>query len=58
MSLVASGYSNSVNDKLIGKQEVIYVCAQTMGWAYIQYIKRRFIHCKVCKSGFFTEKVY
>ena len=28
---VASGYRNSIIDKLVGKQEVIYVCAQTMG---------------------------
>jgi hypothetical protein len=36
MSVVASGYSNSVNNKLVGKQEVIYVCVQTTGWADIQ----------------------
>jgi hypothetical protein len=27
----ASGYNNSMIDKLGGKQEVIYVCAQTTG---------------------------
>ena len=36
MSVVASGYSNSVNNKLVGKQEVIYVCVQTKGWADIR----------------------
>ena len=28
---VASGYTDSIIDKLVGKQEVIYMCAQTMG---------------------------
>ncbi len=31
MSVVASGYNNSVNNKLVGKQEVIYMCVQTTG---------------------------
>ena len=55
---VASGYRNSIIDKLVGKQEVIYVCAQTTGSVDIRYIKSRFIQCKVCKSGLFTKKEY
>ena len=35
ISVVASRYRNSIVDKLVGKQEVIYVCAQTTGWVNI-----------------------
>ncbi len=31
MSVVSSGYNNSINNKLVGKQEGIYVCVQTTG---------------------------
>jgi hypothetical protein len=31
ISNAASGYTDSIIDKLLGKQEVIYVCAQTTG---------------------------
>ena len=37
MSVVPSGYSNSVHDKLVGKQEVIYVCVQTTNNRFGQY---------------------
>jgi hypothetical protein len=29
MSVVSSGYNNSMNNKLVGKQEAKYVCVQT-----------------------------
>ncbi len=54
MSVVPSGYNNGINNKLVGEQEVIYVCVQTTGSTKIRYIKRRFIQCRVCKSKLFT----
>ena len=57
ISDVVSGYTDSIIDKLVGKQEVVYVCAQTKGLVDIRQIKSRCIQCKIHKIGLTTKQV-
>ena len=57
VSDVLRWYNNSKDNKLVGKQEVIYMCVLTTGSTEMWYTKRRFIQRKVCKSRLFRVKV-
>ena len=50
ISVVSSWYNNSKVNKLVGKQEVIYMCVITTGPTEMWYTKRSFIQRKVCKK--------
>ena len=50
VSVVLRWYNNSNDNKLVGKQEVIYMCVITTGSTELWYSKRRFILCMVCEK--------
>ena len=50
ISVVLRWYNNSKDNKLVGKQEVIYMCVITTGSTEMWYKKRSFIQRKVCKK--------
>jgi hypothetical protein len=50
VSNVLRWYNSSNDNKLVGKQEVIYMCVTTTGSTEMWYTKRSFILRKVCEK--------
>ncbi len=50
VNVVLRWYNNSKDNKLVGKQEVIYMGVITTGSTEMWYTKRSFIQPKVCEK--------